>query len=268
MADPIKVAVAGLGSIGMRVARALDDGIERLTLVAVCASDCASAEQRVSSFAHPPSIVPLKAIGDEADVVVECLPPKLFGEAASPILEKGGILVAVSVGSLLENEAVLSIARERGGRILIPSGAIAGLDGLRAAAAIGLHSVRLVTRKPVRAFRSGRQNGEARSELGPTPVLMFSGSAREAIRQFPQNINVAATVSLAGLGPDETQVEIWADPGVNRNRHELLVESSAGEMTVVLTNVPDPENPKTSAITAYSVVTLLQRLTEKVSVGS
>lgn len=265
------VAVAGLGSVGMRVARALDAGIPGLRLTAVSAHGIDRARQRTSDFAHPPKVVELEALVGEADIVVECLPPAEFRSIAEPVLAGGGTLVAASVGALMANDDLAALAARAGGRIIIPSGALAGLDALAAAAEAGLQEVHLLTRKPPAGFGPEVEaDGGIRKATGDiaTPVRLFAGTAREAVRRFPKNVNVAATVSLAGLGPDRTTVEIWADPAVASNQHQLSVRSAAGTVSVTAVNLPDPDNPKSSAVTGYSIVAALRRLTAHMAIGS
>lgn len=264
-----RVAVAGLGSVGWRVARALDAGIPGLRLEAVAARDIERARERVSGFAQPPQALDLPALSGEGDIVVECLPPEHFRAVAEPVLARGAVLVAASAGALLANADLPSLAERSGGRIIVPSGALAGLDALSAAKEAGLQEVRLITRKPPAAF-----GPQVETEDGVLPtsglteaVRLFAGSAREAVKRFPKNVNVAATVSLAGLGPDRTAVEVWADPGVTPNRHELTVRSAAGEVSVSALNLPDPDNPKSSAITGHSIVAALRRLTAPLAIG-
>lgn len=270
--DGMRVAVAGLGSVGMRVAAALDAGeMPGLRLTAVSAQTLRAGDKRMSRFGSSVVAVEAQRLIDHGDVVVECLPPSAFAEVAEPVVRRrGAVLVAVSVGALLERADLVETAHSNGARILAPSGAVAGLDALRAAALAGLKRVRLVTRKPPASF------GESLLVGGQTVAantleeacVVFTGSARDAVRAFPKNVNVAATVSLAGLGPDRTEVEIRADPDCTKNTHELTIWSDAGMVTAVSANAPDDVNPKSSAITAYSVLACLRRLSEPFSIGS
>ncbi|TNB49082.1 DUF108 domain-containing protein [Martelella lutilitoris] len=271
MAEPLRVAVAGLGSIGMRVAAALDQGIEGLELKAVAVRDAATAGARLAGLRSSPVILPLADLPEAADIVVECLPPSAFSVLANAMLNHGGkTFVVASVGQLLCSDGFLDAARAADLAILAPSGAIAGLDGLRAAREIGLEAVALKTRKPPLSFGDGVRIGDktvAASEI-KEPTCLFSGSARQSIAAFPKNINVAATVALAGLGADRTSVEIWADPGIAMNTHEITIRSKGGTITAVSENLPDADNPKSSAITAYSIIAALRRMESVVSVGS
>lgn len=270
MARVLQVAVAGLGAIGYRVATALDSGIDGLQLAAVSARDAGKADQRLHGFRRRPPLLPLAQLAEVAEVVVECLPPAAFRAAGEPILARGGTLLAASVGALLQNDDLVALATRTGGKILIPSGALAGLDGLSAAAEAGLEAVRLVTRKPPASFGTAVT---VAGQVVPTasitvPIRLYRGSARAAIQALPVNVNVAAAVSLAGLGPDRTHVEVWADPTVRCNEHRLYVRSRAGAFTVAVANQPDPGNPKSSIVTAHSLVAALRRMVSPLQVGT
>lgn len=268
MADVKTVAVAGLGSIGLRIAEALDKGMDGLKLVAVSAKDITHARERLQGFHSKPAILPVSALPAAADIVVECLPPTAFDELAEAMLAKpGSMLIAASVGRLLASGDFLPRAKKAGIRIIVPSGAIAGLDGLRAAKEIGLHGVSLKTSKPPLSFGAEIKVAGETLATGDIvePTLVFSGNARDSVIAFPQNINVAATVALAGLGAQETKVEIWADPGMTMNTHELTVHSRGGKVTTLCENIPDENNPKSSAITAYSIIAALRHLDNELS---
>jgi aspartate dehydrogenase len=145
-----------------------------------------------------------------------------------------------------------------------------GLDAVKAAAEGHVTSVNMVTRKPPGGLAGAPYllehniNIEGLSE----PLRVFAGSARDGARGFPANVNVAAALSLAGIGPDRTHMEIWADPGVTRNTHRIVVEADSARLTLMIENVPTEENPKTGRITALSVLTLLRGLVSPLRVGS
>ena len=264
--------MAGLGSVGMRVACSLNAReLEGLTLAAVSARNLAHGDRRMARFGTQVAMAKAGRIAKHANVVVECLPPSEFMTVAAPVVEiQDSVLVVTSVGALLEHKNILETALKSGARVIAPSGAIVGLDALRAGKLAGLTRVKLVTRKPPLSFGETLLiDGKFLSTHELTEsVMLFGGNAREAVSAFPKNINVAATVSLAGLGPDRTEVEIWADPACKYNTHELRIWSAAGEVTAAGINLPDSGNPKSSAITAYSVLACLQRLAEPFSIGS
>lgn len=267
----LTVGIAGLGAIGMRVARGLDTGeIEGMRLAAVSAGDLERARARVTGFASSPVVVPATELAEHADIVIECAPKQIFRELAESVLKAGRIFMPLSCGQMLENADLVDLARATGGRILIPTGAIIGLDLIRAMAVGEIHSVTLETRKPPNGLAGAPHLIEnAISVEGLTePKLVFSGNARQAAIGFPANVNVAAALSLAGVGPERTMVEVWADPTIDRNMQTVRVVSDSGEAEMGVRNIPSAENPRTGKITALSVIACLQRMTAPLVAGT
>jgi aspartate dehydrogenase len=265
-----RVAIAGFGAIGKVVAERLDRGIEGLTLAAVSARDTARAAAAMAGFKRPVPVLPLARLGEEADIVVECLPAALLREMAEPALAQSRIVLVLSCGALLDNFDLVDLARRQGGRILVPSGALLGLDAVVAAAEGGISRVHMVTRKPPRGLAGApylEANSIAVTGLS-APKRVFTGSAREAARGFPANVNVAAALALAGIGPDRTTIEIWADPTLTRNVHCIEVEADAARLTMQIENVPSTENPRTGRLTALSVVAALKKLSAPLAIGT
>jgi aspartate dehydrogenase len=270
-AQPLKLAVAGLGAIGLPVARRVDGGaVPGMRLAAVSARDHAKARDAVAAFKSPPPILGLAALADAADVIVECLPSRHFAEIAEPAIARGRIFMPLSVGALLDHMSLVERARQTGARIVVPTGALLGLDAVRATAEGTIRSVTLETRKPPAGLAGAPLLVERGISVdGLTePLLVFEGSAREAIAGFPANVNVAVALSLAGIGPDATRIRIWADPRVTRNTHTVIVKSDSSDLAMTIENIPSPENPRTGAITALSVLAALRRLTAPLVVGS
>jgi aspartate dehydrogenase len=268
--DELRVALGGFGAIGGALAQRLDRGLPGLRLAAVSANDVARAERRLAALSRPVPVVPLSALAEAAEVVVECAPAAVFGQVAEPAIEAGRIFLPVSVGQLLERDDLVARAAATGARIIVPTGALLGLDAVRAAAEGTIHSVTMVTRKPPRGLAGApylEQHGIRLDGLG-APLKVFEGSAREGARGFPANVNVAAALSLAGIGPDRTRLEIWADPGVSRNTHRIVVEADSARFEMTIENVPSEANPRTGKITALSVIATLRGLTATLRVGS
>lgn len=266
----LTVGVGGFGAIGRQVAEALDAGIEGLRLVAVSARDRPAAADKVAGFARRPAVVPLADLAACADIVLECAPASVFEEVAEPAIRAGRIFVPSSVGALLPRMHLVDLARETGARIVVPTGALLGLDAVRAVAEGTIHSVRMVTRKPPNGLAGAPylvENGISVEGL-TAPKKVFDGSAREGARGFPANVNVAAALSLAGIGPDETRLEIWADPALDRNTHRIEVDADSARFTLEIANVPSAENPRTGKNTALSVVATLRGLTATLKVGT
>ncbi len=267
----LKLAIAGLGAIGLDVARRIDAGaIEGISLAAVSARDREKAMRTVKTFRAPPPVVGLAELADIGDVVVEGLPSSQFAAVAGPVVRKGRIFMPLSVGALLSHMDLVDQARATGARIIVPTGALLGLDAVRAAAEGKIASVTIITRKPP-AGLAGAALLAARGlsvDGLKEPLRVFAGSAREAIAGFPANVNVAVALSLAGIGPDRTQVEVWADPTVTRNTHTIALKSDSSDLTMTIENIPSEENPRTGKITALSVLAALRRLTSPLVVGS
>jgi aspartate dehydrogenase len=267
----ITVGICGLGAIGMRVAQALDAGrVDGMRLVAVSARDVGRAEARVAALGNPPPVVAAGRLAGLADVVVDCAPADVFDAVARPAVEAGRTLVTVSAAALLDAMHLVERARATGARIVVPSGAIAGLDAVRAMAEGEVVSVTLETRKPPRGLAGAPhlvRNGIELQGLAE-PRLVFSGTAREAARGFPANVNVAAALSLAGIGPDRTTVEVWADPGIERNLQSVRVVSAVAEAEMTIRNVPSAENPRTGRIVAPSIIACLRRMTAPLVAGT
>jgi aspartate dehydrogenase len=270
-ADPgLTVAVGGLGAIGLAVARRLDAGIQGLRLVAVTARDRDKARAKMADFATPVPVVGLEDLAERADVVVECAPAAVFAALAESAIEQGRILVPVSVGALLGRGDLVARARETGAQILVPSGALLGLDAVRAAGEGEIRRVTMVTRKPPAALAGAPYLQEHGIDLAglAKPLKIFEGSAGEGARGFPANVNVAAALSLAGIGAERTRLEIWADPTVSRNTHTIEVEAEAARFTMTIENLPSEENPRTGRITPLSVIATLRRLTAPLVAGT
>jgi aspartate dehydrogenase len=264
-----RVAVAGLGSIGARVVQELDGGIEGLVLGAVSAQNIAKHRGWLDKLTTKPEVLPIEQLADAADIVVECAPSKLVRSIVAPVVARGKTAVVLSVGALLGNEDLIELAKAHGGQIVVPTGALIGLDAMTAAAEGTIHSVRMVTRKPIEGLLGAPHLVENNIEIeGITePLRIFDGTAREAAKGFPANLNVAVALSLAGIGPDRTRVEIWADPTVTRNTHRIEVDSDSARFSMGIENIPS-ENPKTGLITALSVIACLRKQRAALRIGT
>jgi aspartate dehydrogenase len=263
------VAIAGLGAIGLPLARALDAGVDGLRLVAVACRDTVKARANLAGFQSAPRIVEIPELA-EADIVVEAAPSAIFERIALPVLEAGRIFVPASVGALLPRMHLARLARNTGARIIVPTGALLGLDAVRAAAEGPIESISIETRKPPMSLIGApflEKHGIDVMDL-TRPLLVFEGNALDAAAGFPANVNVAAALALAGIGPIRTQVRIWADPGVTRNIHTIRVEAEAARFTMTIENVPSAENPKTGRLTALSLLACLRGLVCTLKVGS
>jgi aspartate dehydrogenase len=194
------------------------------------------------------------------DLVVEAASQDAVSQYAEIILLKGINLMVMSVGALADDALLNRLrkaAEKSNSKLIIPSGAIAGLDGIRSGAVGRLDTIILTTTKNPKS-------------LGVDTIsksLIFEGSAREAVKKFPKNVNVAATLALAGMGFEKTKVRIVADPEAAKNQHEILVKGEFGEMTIRIENLPSPDNPKTSYLAAMSAVAAIKKLNAGIIIG-
>jgi aspartate dehydrogenase len=266
----LTVAVAGMGAIGFHVARVLDDGIPGLKLVAVASRDRAKVEGQMSDFAAPPAVCDVGELPDHADVIVEAAPASVFDAIADPAVRAGRLFIPSSVGQLLRREDLGPLAAQTGARIIIPTGALLGLDAVRAAAEGNIQSVTIETRKPPGGLAGAPYLIENDINVVGLngPVRVFKGTARDGARGFPANVNVAAALSLAGIGADKTMLEIWADPEVTRNTHTIRLEADSVRLTMKIENVPSEENLKTGKLTPLSVIATLRGLVSPIKVGT
>lgn len=269
MSKTLTVGIGGFGAVGRKVAEALDRGVEGLELKAVSARDHAKAKANMAGFKTPVPVVGLADLAD-CDIVVEGLPAAVFDEIANPAIDRGRIFVPTSVGQLLPRPELVDRARATGARIVAPTGALLGLDAVRAAAEGEIYSVAMITRKPPGGLAGAPHLVENDISVeGLTEAkLVFEGSAREGAIGFPANVNVAAALALAGVGPDRTSLQVWADPAVDRNMHRIEVEADSCRFTLEIANVPSEENPRTGKNTALSVLACLKGLTETLKIGS
>ena len=265
-----RIAIAGLGAIGRALAQRLAQGaVPGVRLVAVSSKDKDKARQFAESLAHPVAVLGIDALEPEADLVIECAPAAVLGDIVGPFLRAKKQALVLSVGALLTRTDLIELARQTGGSIIVPTGALIGLDAVLAAAEGTIHSVRMVTRKPPGGLVGAPHliSNNISIEGLTEPKRVFTGTARDAAKGFPANLNVAVALALAGVGPDKTVLEIWADPTVSRNTHTITVDSDSARFTMTIENIPS-ENPKTGRIVAQSVIALLRKMRATLKVGT
>lgn len=262
------IALIGCGAIAqaaMQLLRA--DASLRIAQIIVPEPALAEA-RRVCADLAPHAVVSTHLNGSKPDLLAECAGHAAIAEHVLPALQSGIPAVVASIGALHEGDALarLAAAAEIGNtRVTLISGAIGGIDALAAARFGGLDEVRYTGRKPPSAWAGTRAEQDFDLKALKAPQIIFEGSAREAARLYPKNANVAATVSLAGLGLDATHATLIADPGVTRNQHRIEARGAFGRLDLTLENEALAANPKTSALTVYSLVRALHNATAALS---
>lgn len=255
---PLRLAVIGCGAIGSAVLRHLATE-PSVRVAAVVLRDPASPTGGIARTLAPGAHV-LARLDDApapVDLVLECAGHDALAAHVLPALARGVDCIVTSIGALGDAELALRLEQaghDGGSQLELVSGAIGAIDALAAARLGGLERVTYVGRKPPSAWQGTPAAALHALEDLDRPLCIFEGSAREAARLYPRNANVAATVSLAGLGLDRTQVQLYADPHAGGNVHELQAEGAFGSLVLTLRGQPLASNPKTSALTVYSAL--------------
>ncbi len=255
----MRIGIVGCGAIGSEMAQAASEmeDIREIWLHDVDPDAVETLRELPNArVAHDAA-----ALVDAVDLVVECANKGVVQTTVKDALGKGKSAMLLTVGALADDrlrDDLVALAREPGGKLYIPRGAVMGIDGLRGAAEAGLKSVTLVTTKP---------NAGLDRDVDKW-TLLFNGSAREAVKAFPKNVNVAATLSMAGLGFDNTWVQVAVDPLATLNSHKVIIEGAFGRARIEVENLPSPTNPRTSHLASLSAIALLRRIVSPVQIGA
>ncbi|MFQ5853779.1 MAG: aspartate dehydrogenase, partial [Candidatus Binatia bacterium] len=263
------IGIVGCGAIGRALLKAVDTGRLAVRVVGVTSRTEKSARAFLSTLSQPPDYMDRALLIARSELIIEAAGGAVVPELARQAFDAGKDLMVISVGALLDHPEIIARSRETGCRLFVPSGAIAGLDGVKSACAGQISHVTITTRKPPGGLEGAPylvEHGVSLAGLRQEREV-FSGTAREACRGFPANVNVSAAVSLAGLGPDKTRVRILAVPGLKRNCHDIEVEGEFGRLAVHIENVPS-ENPRTGRLTALSIIRSVQDVAESVRIGT
>lgn len=267
----MRLTIVGCGAIGTKLAKAAD-GMEEVKSIFLIDSEPERATKLAGKLEKAKVVDSVEEELYHCDLVVEAASQEAAAELLPKVVGRGVDIMVMSVGALVDDEFRSSVflkAKENEAKILIPSGAVSGTDGLRAASMDELSSVELVTTKNPKSMKDIPylwEKGIIFKDL-KEPTVVFSGTAGEAVRLFPKNINVAATVSLLGVGFDRTMVTIVLDPKILSNSHELKIKGAFGEMSCHTWNVPSPDNPRTSHLAALSAIAVLKRVVRNEWIG-
>ncbi len=255
----MKLGMIGCGAIGSDVAKAADkmDEIKKIYLYDI---DRKAAE-KLQSKVKKAEIKSVEDFLDEVDVVFEAASQKAVNEYAETVLNSKKDIIIMSIGSLFDDKfknKLEKLAKENNCKIYLPSGAVCGIDGVLSASIEEIDEVTLVTTKPPKAL----------SKEFDKRTVVFEGNARDAVKKFPKNINVAANLSIAGIGFDKTKVEIVVDPVATRNSHKILAHGKFGRLRAVVENMPNPNNPGSSYMASLSAIATLKRLINPIQIGA
>lgn len=268
----IRIGIVGCGTIGSAFAKAIEKRFRRFACLAYVSDINPTQIQKLRSKVKSSRFraVSVARLIQKSDFIIETASVQAACEIIPKVLVYGKDILTLSVGGILKIPNLKRLLEKSSGRIYIPSGGIAGIDAVLAAKIGQIRSVRMTTRKPLRSFRNApyfSRNG-FRAKHIKKPTLIFKGSAYQAIQYFPENVNVAVTLSLAGIGPRKTRVQIFTSPTYHYNVHEIEIKGGFGRMVSQVTNLPSKENPKTSALAIGSAIATLEKILSRIKIGT
>ncbi|MBR4225762.1 MAG: aspartate dehydrogenase [Candidatus Methanomethylophilaceae archaeon] len=267
----MRITIVGCGSIGSKLAMAADEmaEVKRIYLIDIIPGLAESLAAKMKKA------IVIDNVEEElyhCDLVIESATQDAAKQILPKVVSRGVDIMVMSVGALVDDgfrESVVEKAKECEARIYIPSGAVCGTDGLRSSSVGELEEVELITIKGPKSLQNVQYVIDEGIDVDKVKekTVIYSGPAREAVKEFPKNVNVAATVSLLGIGFDRTKVTIVLDPDTHSNSHELKIKGEFGEMDCHTFNVPSPDNPKTSYLAAMSAISALKRIVRNEWIG-
>ena len=273
MAKLLKIGIVGCGAIGSSLAKRIRSDFKDSSLLnGVYDVDLDKSRKLAGELGNKKLAVrDLDILIGRSGLVIEAASAKVSLNVARRTLSRGRDIMIMSVGGIIQDyKELIGLARRHNSRVFVPSGALCGLDGLKAAMCGKISKVTLTTRKPPAGFKGVPYVLKKKINLGglKKDTVIFQGNALEAVKHFPQNINVAAVLSIAGIGAKNTRVKIVASPSTLRNTHEVEVEGSSGRITTRTENVIHPDNPKTSYLAVLSAVAVLRQILGPLKIGT
>jgi aspartate dehydrogenase len=265
------VAIIGCGAIGSALAAHIRDNMgQYVSRMVLCDIDETRSGELARASTGAETVKDMYSAMDKADVVIEASSGSVVPGLLKAAIEKSKDIMIMSVGGLAGNEELLEDAAGEGIKVMLPTGAIAGIDAIKAARIAGIDSITLTTRKSPASLKGAPYLDEKGIDIGSVSeeTVIFEGNALEAIKAFPKNVNVSVILSIAGIGLENTRVRIITSPEYTRNAHEISVESGAGRLYFRTENVPFPSNPGTSYLAALSAMATLEGYFTSVRAGT
>ncbi len=267
----IRLGIIGCGAIGTEIAKAcgsiLKDKIDLVSIFDIDKDKISVLEKKIGRDIGANS---LDILIEKSDFLFEAASSSISAEMLKKAIAKFKDIMIMSIGGLLNREELLEKARRKGIKVYLPSGALAGIDALKAAGISKIESVTLITKKPPGGLEGAPYLLEHNIDLNKITdeTIVFKGNAEEAVKGFPKNINVSALLSLAGIGADKTRVKIVTSPSFTRNTHEVEIKGEFGTIKTETSNVPSPANPKTSYLAVLSAIATLKGIVGSVKIGT
>lgn len=267
----IRIGIIGCGTIGLEIAKAcVGELSDRVQLAGVCDEDDKKISNLRKALGKKVASLRMDDLIKRVDLVIESASARVSVEVVKKCIRAKRDCFVMSVGGLLGREDIFKEAEKKKVAIYLPSGAICGIDGLKSASWGRIDSVSLITRKPPRGLEGApylvERGVDLKNLTGETVV--FDGTAGEAVKGFPQNVNVSAVLSLAGIGSKKTRVKIVTSPDYTKNIHEIEVSGEFGNIKTRTENIPSRSNPKTSSLAIFSAIATLKGITGSVKIGT
>lgn len=271
MQKKLKIGIVGCGAIGSAIAESCQALLKDKFELKVLYDIVKEKSKKLSSFLKEAVIA--KSLGEvfnRVDLVIECASGSVSQKIIEKAIEKRKMVLIMSVGGLIDSARLLQKAQKRNIKVYFPSGAICGIDGLKAARLSRIDEITLTTRKPPKGLEGAPYLKEKNIDINSLKGerVLFEGNALEAVKGFPKNVNVASLLSLAGLGAKKTTVQIVSSPAYTKNVHEVKARGDFGEITTKTENVPSDKNPKTSKLAYLSAMATLKGIVENIKIGT
>lgn len=270
----MRIGIIGCGFIGKTIGATLDTmpEVSEVNLIDKSYEETVNLAPGIKK-ARIYTIEELSSFIECSDLVIEAASQEAVFQYGHGIVGAGKDLMILSVGALSNDhfwKDITETAQRKRARIFVPSGAVSGIDGIGAAVVAGIDHIVLTVRKPPKGLSLPEELKDLSSSLKTLkePLVLFEGSARDAVRLFPKNVNVAATIAAAGIGFDRTIVKVIADPVITRNSHTIEVRGRFGDMTVEMSNTPSTSNPRTSYLAPLSALAMIRKIVTGVYIGS
>jgi len=267
----LKVGIVGCGTIGGLIAKACVGRLnKKIELVALCDID----DKKINALNKKLKLELPKSGMDslikKSSLVIEAASGKISGQVLEKCIKHKKSCIIMSVGGLIGKESILKKAESQNVRVFVPSGALCGLDGVKSASVGKIYAAKLTTRKNPKALKGAPYIVHKKIDLNSIKgeKVIFKGNVIAAIKGFPQNVNVAASLSLAGIGPQKTEVNVVVSPRYTKNIHEVELEGEFGKLFTRTENVPSLDNPKTSRLAAFSAIATLKSVVSSLKVGT
>lgn len=267
----LKIGIIGCGNIGSQLAKAVvRDFKNKAHLSAISDKETKKAIRLSKKFTPPPKVLSISQLIKKSDLVIEAASASISADILRQCVKNKKDVLIMSVGGLLASQKLLAAAAKKRVRVYLPSGAISGIDAIKAASTGKISKVTLTTTKPPHGLEGAPYIIKNKIDLDKIKrkTVIFSGPAAEAVGAFPANINVSAVLSLAGIGPQKTIVRIVADPASRRNIHSIEAEGDFGRLITVTENVPSAANPKTSQLAVFSAIATIKQILNSVKIGT